>query len=110
MRPALLVSACMVLTASTALAATPPTLRVVQERPLVLSGARFKPNEAVRITVRTGARTLARDTRAGPRGGFRVEIRGVKVNFCASSVAIVARGRASGTVHAKLPRLVCASP
>jgi hypothetical protein len=93
-----------------ALAATAPTLRVVQERPLVLSGARFKPNEAVRITVRTSSRTLARDTRAGVRGGFRVEFRGVKVNFCTTSLSIVARGAASGTVRARLPRPVCANP
>lgn len=105
----LFAAALVVLTASSALAATAPTLRVVQERPLVLTGARFKPNEAVRVTVRTAARTLARETRAGVRGGFRVEFRRVKVNFCSTSLSIVARGAASGTVRARLPRPVCAS-
>jgi hypothetical protein len=76
----------------------------------VLIGSRFKPNEAVQVTVRSGARTLARATRAGPRGGFRVEVRGVKIDFCSTRLSIVARGASTGAVRAKLPHRVCASP
>ena len=93
-----------------AIAASGATLRVVQERPLVLIGARFKPHEAVRVTVRSGTRTLARTTRAGPRGGYRVEFRGVKIDFCAAPLSIVARGASSGNVRARLPRRLCTSP
>lgn len=91
-------------------AATGPSLRVVQERPLVVTGARFKAHEAVRVTVRAGTRTLTRDTHAGPRGGFTVTFRGVKINFCAGPLSILARGTASGIARASLPRTVCASP
>lgn len=91
-------------------AATGPALRIVQERPLVLTGARFKAREAVRVTVRAGTRTLTRDTHAGPRGGFTVTFRGVKINFCAGPLSILARGTASGIARASLPRTVCASP
>jgi hypothetical protein len=95
---------------SAAGAATGPALRIVQERPLVVTGARFKAHEAVRVTVRVGARTLTRDTHAGPRGGFIVAFRGVKINFCARPLSILARGTASGTARAAPPRPVCASP
>jgi hypothetical protein len=89
-------------------AANRPVLRIVKERPLMLTGARFKAHEAVRVTVRTGRRTLTRDTRAGAQGGFTVTFR-AKVNFCAWPLSIVARGPASGTATARLPRPVCAS-
>jgi hypothetical protein len=105
----LAVGVLAVLAASAALAATGPALRVARERPLVLTGVRFKPHEAVRVTVRTGSRILARQTHAGPRGGFSVEFRGVKVNFCSTSLSIVARGTSSGTVRARLPRRSCPS-
>ena len=91
-------------------AATGPTLRLVQERPLVVTGTRFKAHEPVRVTVRARTRTLTRDTHAGPRGGFTVTFRGVKINFCARPLSIVARGPASGIARAMLPRSVCASP
>jgi hypothetical protein len=90
-------------------AANRPTLRIVQERPLVLTGARFKAHEAVRVTVRAGTRTLRRDTHAGARGGFTVTFRGARVNFCARPLSILARGPVSGTASARLPRPVCAS-
>jgi hypothetical protein len=95
--------------AASALAASNPSLRVVQERPIVVTGARFKPHEAVRVTVRTPSRSLARDTRAGSHGGFTVAFRGVKIDFCAA-LTIVARGRFTGIVRAKLPRRVCPNP
>lgn len=96
--------------ASAAGAPTGPVLRIVQERPLVVTGAGFKAHEAVRVTVRTGTRTLTRDTHAGPRGGFTVTFRGVRINFCAGPLSILARGPASGIARATLPRTVCASP
>jgi hypothetical protein len=93
---------------SAAGAANGPSLRIVQERPLVVTGARFKAHEAVRVTVRAGTRTLRRDTHAGVRGGFTVAFR-AKVNFCARPLSILARGPISGTASARLPRPVCAS-
>jgi hypothetical protein len=86
-----------------------PTLRVVRERPLVLRGADFRPRERVRVTVRAGATTWTRQTQAGPRGGFTVGFR-VRVDFCATPVRILAYGRSTGTVRAKLPQRECPSP
>ena len=77
--------------------------------PVVLTGSRFKAHEAVRVTVRAGTRTLTRDIHAGTRGGFTVTFR-VKVNFCSRPLSIMARGAASGTARAPLPRPVCVYP
>jgi hypothetical protein len=93
---------------ASAVAAPAPTLRVMRERPLVVHGANFKPHEPVRITVRTGERTLAKGTNAGPRGGFTVEFR-TKVDFCSTALRILARGTRTGTVRAKLPVRACPS-
>ena len=94
---------------SVAGAETGPALRVTKERPLVVTGSRFKAHEAVRVTVRAGTRTLTRDIHAGARGGFAVTFR-VKVNFCSRPLSIMARGAASGTARAQLPRPVCVYP
>jgi len=95
--------------AAPAFAAQAPTLRVVRERPLVLRGTDFRPRERVRVTVRTGAATWTRQTQAGARGGFTVEFR-VRINFCSTQVRIVASGRSTGTVRARLPQRECPSP
>jgi hypothetical protein len=90
--------------ASTAAAA----LRVTSERPLSVRGTGFDARERVRVTVRAGQRTWVRDTRAGARGGFTLVLR-VKVDFCSSPVRIVAVGRSTGTVRARIPIRACPS-
>ena len=95
--------------AAPASAARAPTLRVVQERPLLLRGADFQARERVLVTVRTAARTWTRQTQAGARGGFTVELR-VRVDFCTTSLRILAHGRSTGTVRARLPQRECPSP
>jgi hypothetical protein len=95
--------------AAPAYASNAATLRVVKERPLVLRGADFQARERVRVTVRTAAKTWTRQTQAGARGGFTVELR-VLVDFCTTSLRILAHGRSTGTVRARLPRRVCPSP
>jgi hypothetical protein len=94
--------------AASALAAPPPALKVMRERPLVVKGANFRANESVRVTVRTGERRLVKRTQAGPRGGFTVEFRR-KVDFCSSALRILAQGSRTGTVRAKLPVRACPS-
>jgi hypothetical protein len=96
--------------ASPALAARAPALQVMDDRPLVLHGTRFRPGEAVRVTVRMGAHTWARQTEAGSRGGFTLKFPRLRLNYCATPLRIVAHGRASGDVVAKLPVRECAIP
>ena len=95
--------------AAPAYASTAATLRVVKERPLVLRGADFRPREHVRVTVRAGAMTWTRRTQAGARGGFTVEFR-VRIDFCTTPVRILASGRSTGTIRARLPQRECPSP
>ena len=111
--PAPRLAALLLLAASfvaPAFAARPPAVQVLRDRPLVLQGARFQPGEAIRVTVRMGSRTWASQTRAGSRGGFTVEFPRVRLNYCATPLRIVAHGRTSGDVTAKLPLRECAMP
>lgn len=86
--------------------AAAPALRITSERPLSVRGTGFDAREPVRVTVRAGQRTWARDTRAGARGGFTVVFR-VRIDFCSELVRIVAVGRSSGTVRARIPIRSC---
>ena len=85
-----------------------PALRVTSERPLSVRGTGFDVREPVRVTVRAGQRTWARDTHAGARGGFTVVFR-VRIDFCSAPVRIVAVGRSTGTVRARIPIRACPS-
>jgi hypothetical protein len=82
------------------------SLRVMSEQPLSVRGTGFKALERVRVTVRAGQRAWARDTRAGARGGFTVVFR-ARIDFCAAPVRIVADGRSSGIVRARIPIRSC---
>lgn len=101
----LLLAACGAAPASTADSAA---LRVTSERPLSVRGTGFDAREPVRVTVRAGQRTWARDTRAGERGGFTVVFR-ARIDFCTAPVRIVAVGRSTGTVRARIPIRSCPS-
>ena len=90
------------------LTAVSPALRVTSERPLSVRGTGFDAREPVRVTVRAGQRTWARDTRAGTRGGFTVVFR-VKIDFCSAPVRIAAVGRSTGSVRARVPIRACPS-
>jgi hypothetical protein len=94
--------------AALASTADSPTLRVTSERPLSVRGTGFDALEPVRVTVRAGQRTWARDTRAGAHGGFTVVFR-AKIDFCSGQVRIVAVGRSTGTVRARIPVRACPS-
>jgi hypothetical protein len=92
--------------AAPASTANSPALRVISEHPLSVRGTGFDARERVRVTVRADQRTWARDTRAGVRGGFTVVFR-ARIDFCSAQVRIVAVGRSSGTVRARIPIRVC---
>jgi hypothetical protein len=97
-------------TAPFAAAATKPALRIVSDAPATVSGTGFRPGEAVRVTVLMGNQEWQKATRAGARGAFAVSWKSVRLNYCASPLAVSARGAKTGTVVAKIPMRECASP
>jgi hypothetical protein len=106
----LAVGAALATTGVTARAAPQPSLRIVDDLPLTLRGAGFRPGELARVTIRMGARRLTRATRTGRAGRFTVKLRGVRLDYCATPLTIVARGSRSGVVRARIPLRECASP
>lgn len=107
---AIFVLAAVIVAPALAATAKTPTLRVVRERPLVLHGTAFKPNEAIRVTIRMGDRTWTRPARANVRGSFTFEFSRVRIDFCERPLRIVAHGPRTGTVPARLPTRACPSP
>jgi hypothetical protein len=89
---------------------TRPALRIADATPLTLRGAHFQPRESIRVSVLMGTRTLARELRAGPLGGFTVRFAGVTLDYCALPLVIKAVGARSGVVRAKIPIVDCAMP
>ena len=91
-------------------AAQPASLRIVGTSPLRLHGVSFRRREAVKIVVRMGTLRRSRLTHADKRGAFTVRFRRVTLDYCATPLTIVARGRLSGTVRARIPLRECAAP
>ena len=94
--------------ATTAGAATHPTLRVMREAPLTVGGSAFRAHEPLRITATAGDATWRTTVVAGARGGFVVSWTGAKWAPCSTPLVIIARGPKSGTVTRKLPLQECA--
>lgn len=93
-----------------AAAATKPALRITSDAPIAVSGAGFRPSEAIRVTVTMAGQKWQKATRAGARGSFSVAWKSVRLNYCASPLAVSASGAKTGTVYAKIPMRECASP
>lgn len=100
----------VVLSAAPAGGAPRPALRILDDLPLTLRGAGFRAGEPVRVTVRMGERRLTRATRARRSGAFTVRFRGLRLNYCATPLTLVARGPRSGAVRARIPLRECAVP
>jgi hypothetical protein len=100
----------LLVTAPFAAAATKPALRITSDAPTTVSGTGFHPGEAVRVTVTMGEQKWQKATQAGARGSFAVRWKSVRLNYCATPLAVSARGAKTGTVYAKIPMRECASP
>jgi hypothetical protein len=96
--------------AAAAPGATKASLSIRDDLPLTLHGSGFRPHESVRLTVVIGERRWTRLTRAGAAGGFTIQFAGVRLDYCATPLAITARGASSATVRAKIPIRECAAP
>jgi hypothetical protein len=85
-------------------------LRIVDYTPLTLRGTGFRSHELVRVVVDLGRRSLAREQRAGARGGFTARFVELSLDPCGTPPSISARGVRTGLVASMgLPR-DCAMP
>jgi hypothetical protein len=91
-------------------ATTKPALRVTRDLPLTLVGTGFRPAESARITIVDGRLRVVRTVRATKRGSFTLRLPGVRLNYCAQPLSIVARGARSGLVRFVPPMRECAAP
>ena len=97
--------------ASAAAGTRQPSLRLVDESPLTVQGARFGSSELVRLTVKEDAVVLAqRRLRSGPRGGFVARFRAVELHRCSGGVTVTARAASGRMAVAKLPQPACPPP
>jgi hypothetical protein len=87
-----------------------PALHVTRALPLTLVGSGFRPAERVRINIVIGTLHTARTVRTTRRGSFTVKFDGVRLNYCAQPLSVVARGARSGVVRLVLPMAECAAP
>jgi hypothetical protein len=100
-------------TTQAAIAAPPPTLRVVDRSPLTIEGRGFATGRTVTVIVRAPGVSERRAPRANGLGRFRVVVRSVSLTGplrCAVGVVIAARIEGGGLVLWR-PRLPdCPSP
>ena len=101
--------ACATLLPASLDAAVPrAALRIIERDPLTLAGKAFQADEAVRVTVRSGARTpRVRQARADGSGAFRLTFAGMRLDRCSGDLEVTAFGRRGSKVTFALRRLDC---
>jgi hypothetical protein len=106
-----LASTLALLAAFPAWAATAkPSLRVVHDLPLTVTGTSFRASERITVTVRMAHFRSVSHLRADQAGRFTLRLAGVRLNHCARPLSIVAIGTTSGTAEAAIPMTECAAP
>lgn len=112
MRTVTLIAVLLAVAATASAGTRQPSLRLVDDAPLTVQGARFGSSETVRITVARNGRSIARRTvRSGPAGGFVARFAAVTLHRCDGGVvAITARGAGGRFAAAKLPQADCPMP
>jgi len=84
------------------------SLRVVRAAPLEVGGSGFGAHERLRVTATAGDRSWRAAVTAGARGGFVATWTAGRWEPCSTSLVLVARGPATGTVKRTLPVRDCA--
>lgn len=84
------------------------SLRVVQAAPLTVGGTGFGAHERLRVTATAGDRSFRATLAAGARGDFVATWAAGRWEPCSTSLVLVARGPASGTVKRTFPVRDCA--
>ena len=111
MRTFTLIFALLALATSASAGTTKATLRVVDQSPLTVRGARFHVEQSVRLVVSQDGHTLVRRTvRSGSLGGFTTRFTSATVQRCGGDVAITARDASGRLAATKLPVPDCPPP
>ena len=111
MRTFILIAVLFGVTASATAGTQQPSLRLVDDGPLTVQGARWGNSQAVRITVSKAGNIVARRTvRSGPAGGFVARFAAVTRHPCDGGLAITARSTLGRFAVAKVPAVECPMP
>ena len=84
-----------------------PTLRILDEEPLVVRASGFAAKERVTLRATTREKTIVRQVRAGQGGGFTARFNDTAFDFCAGVTSLRAVGARSGTVVIRPTRRPC---
>ena len=88
-----------------------PSLRLVDNAPLTVQGARFGSSQSVRITVfRAGEIVARRTVRSGSAGGFTASFAAVALHRCDGGGTVTARSATGRFAVAKVPQVECPMP
>jgi hypothetical protein len=88
-----------------------PSLRLVDNAPLTVQGARFGSSQSVRITVSRAGEIVARRTvRSGSAGGFTASFAAVALHRCDGGGTVTARSATGRFAVAKVPQVECPMP
>ena len=111
MRTFILIVVLFALAASASAGTRQPSLRLVDDSPLTIQGARFGNSQSVRITVSRAGEIVARRTvRSGSGGGFVARFSRVSLHRCDGGGTIVARSATGRFAVAKVPQVECPMP
>ena len=111
MRTFIVIGVLFGLAASAAAGTRQPSLRLVDDAPLTVQGARFGSSQSVRITVSRAGEVVARRTvRSGSAGGFTARFAAVTLHRCDGGGTVTARSATGRFAVAKVPQVECPMP
>ena len=111
MRTFTLIIGLFAVAASAAAGTHQPSLRLVDDAPLTVQGARFGSSQSVRITVSRAGEIVARRTvRSGSGGGFVARFSMVALHRCDGGGTVTARSATGRFAVAKVPQVECPMP
>ena len=128
MRTFILTGVLFAIAASASAGTQQPSLRLVDDAPLAVQGARFGSSQSVRITVSREGEIVARRTvrsgrvlggdhaldvrtvRSGVAGGFIARFATVALHRCDGGGTVTARSATGRFAMAKVPQVECPMP
>jgi hypothetical protein len=99
--------ALTIATGASAGTAAKPALQLVSSKPLIVRGANFKPQEHVRLTMRTGEDVAYRRANASRQGMFRSDFGTVTFGRCGGFTIRAVGSMGSSVLFKKLPLPAC---
>jgi hypothetical protein len=111
MRTFLIIVVLLGVAATAAAGTRQPSLRLVDDGPLTVQGARFGSSQSVRITVFRAGEVVARRTvRSDSAGGFTARFAAVTLHRCDGGGTVTARSATGRFAVAKVPQVECPMP